>query len=90
MNQMLMGAIAAGSLVAGLFFFRFWRQMRDSLFLVFGIAFALLGLGQAIQALANIPQEEMSYIFLIRLAAFTLILVAILQKNRPAAKRPPS
>lgn len=78
----LSGAIAFGFLVAGLFFLRFWRKTGDGLFLAFAVAFALLGSGQAIQALANIPQEERGYIFLIRLVAFTLILVAIIRKNR--------
>jgi hypothetical protein len=81
----LSGAITLGFLVAGLFFLRFWRRTQDDLFLAFAIAFALLGVGQAIQAFANIPQEERSYIYLIRLAAFTLILVAIVRKNRSAA-----
>ncbi len=78
----LSGAITLGFLVAGLFFLRFWRRTRDGLFLAFAIAFVLLGIGQAIQALANIPQEERSYIYLIRLAAFTIILAAIIRKNR--------
>ncbi len=78
----LSGAITLGFLVAGLFFLRFWRRTRDGLFLAFAIAFVLLGIGQAIQALANIPQEERSYIYLIRLAAFTIILAAIMRKNR--------
>ena len=81
----LSGAITLGFLVAGLFFLRFWRRTQDDLFLAFAIAFALLGVGQAIQSFANIPQEERSYIYLIRLAAFTLILVAIVRKNRSAA-----
>ena len=78
----LSGSITLGFLLASLFFLRFWRRTRDSLFLAFATAFALLGLGQAIQALASIPQEERSYIFLIRLAAFTIILAAIVRKNR--------
>ena len=78
----LSGAIAFGFMVAALFFLRFWKRTRDALFLAFAVAFALLGLGQAVQALANIPQEERSYIFLIRLTAFTLILIAIVRKNR--------
>lgn len=78
----LSGAIAFGFIVAALFFLRFWRRTRDGLFLAFSTAFALLGLGQAVQALANITQEERSYIFLIRLAAFTLILFAIVRKNQ--------
>ena len=80
----LSGSITLGFLVAGLFFLRFWKRTHDGLFLAFAIAFALLGLGQAVQALANIPQEERSYLFLIRLAAFTIILIAIIRKNRLA------
>lgn len=80
----LSGAITLGFLVAGLFFLRFWRRTNDALFLAFAAAFALLGAAQAVQALANIPQEERSYIFLLRLAAFTIILAAIARKNRSA------
>jgi hypothetical protein len=82
----LSGAITLGFLVAGLFFLRFWRKTRDGLFLAFAMSFALLGVGQAVQALASIPQEERSYIYLIRLAAFTLILVAIFRKNRSSGR----
>ena len=78
----LSGSITFGFLIAGLFFLRFWRRTHDSLFLAFAAAFTLLGLGQAIQTVANIPLEERSHIFLIRLAAFTLILAAIVRKNR--------
>ena len=81
----LSGAITLGFLVASLFFLRSWRRTRDSLFLAFAIAFALLGLGQAVQSLASIPQEERSHLFLIRLAAFTIILAAIAHKNRASA-----
>lgn len=80
----LSGATAFGFLVCGLFFLRFWRRTRDPLFMAFALAFALLGVGQAILALANIPTEERSSIYLIRLAAFALILLAILRKNRRA------
>jgi len=83
----LSGAITLGFLVAGLFFLKFWRRTGDGLFLAFAMAFALLGAGQAIQALANIPEEERSYIFLIRLVAFTIILIAIIRKNRASDRR---
>lgn len=77
----LSGAITLGFLVAALFFLRFWRRTGDDLFVAFAFSFALLGLGQAVQALANIPEEERSYIYLIRLAAFLIILAAIIRKN---------
>ena len=81
----LSGAVAFGFLVCGLFFLRFWRRTRDQLFLAFALAFALLGAGQAILALGNIPTEERGSIYLLRLAAFALILIAILRKNRASA-----
>jgi hypothetical protein len=79
------GVVAAGFLVSGLFFLRFWRRTRDGLFISFALAFWLLGLGQTLVALTDIPVEERSWIYLIRLAAFLLILLAIFRKNRANA-----
>lgn len=75
------GLLTAGYAVAGVFFFSFWRHTRDSLFLVFGIAFWLMALNQALPILLGIPREEQSGIYLLRLAAFVLIIAAILRKN---------
>ena len=80
----LAGAVTLGFLVCSLFFMRFWHRTRDELFLAFAVAFGLLGLVQGLLALANIPTEERGSVYLIRLAAFTLILVAIVRKNRGA------
>ena len=44
--------------------------------------FLLLALGQALLALTNVPVEERSWIYLLRLAAFTLIIIGIVHKNR--------
>lgn len=81
----LSGAVALGFMVCGLFFLRFWRRTRDQLFLAFALAFALLGIGQTILALASIPTEERGSLYLMRLAAFLLILLAIAWKNRKTA-----
>jgi hypothetical protein len=78
----LSGAVALGFAACALFFLRFWRRTREELFLAFSIAFLLLGTGQTILALANIPTEERGSIYLIRLIAFLLILLAIYRKNR--------
>lgn len=80
----LSGAVTMGFVIAALFFLRFHKRTGDGLFLAFALAFALLGLVQALLAFANIPLEERSWIYLIRLAAFALILVAIWRKNREA------
>ena len=73
----LSGAVSVGFFVCGLFFLRYWKRSRDELFLTFALAFALLGAGQAILALASIPTEDRSSLYLIRLTAFLLILFAI-------------
>jgi hypothetical protein len=78
----LSGAVALGFAVCALFFLRFWKRTREELFLAFAFAFLLLGLGQTILSLANIPTEERGPVYLLRLAAFLLILLAIYRKNR--------
>jgi membrane-associated PAP2 superfamily phosphatase len=75
------GAITAGFVVCALFFARFWQRSRDSLFLAFAVCFALLAVGQALSTLLGLPQEERSWIYLLRLAAFLILIVAILRKN---------
>ena len=77
----LSGAVTMGFAVAAIFFLRFWRDTRDGLFLSFALAFLLLGLVQALLALGNVPVEERSWIYLIRLVAFLIILAAIVRKN---------
>lgn len=77
----LSGAVVAGFLVAGLFFLRFWKRSRDGLFAAFAIAFWLLGLNQALLTFSSVPAEERTWLFLLRLAAFVLILAAIWRKN---------
>jgi len=76
------GLITMGFLVSGLFFLRFWRRSGDMLFAAFAAAFWLLALNQALLALSNLPEEERSWMYLLRLAAFSLIIVGVAVKNR--------
>ena len=81
------GAISMGFAVAAMFFLRFWWRTRDLLFLAFAAAFALLAANHALIALSGAPREEQSPYFLLRLAAFVLIIAAVLWKNRPRPGR---
>ena len=83
--DVLSGAVAFAFALISLYFLRFWYRIRDPLFVWFAIAFILLGAGQTILALGGIPVEERSSIYLIRLAAFSLIIFAIFRKNRAPA-----
>lgn len=85
MDQLLMGMIAMASWVAGLFFLRFWRDTRDRLFLIFAVAFWLLGGTRIALAIAT-ESAEHSHLYWVRLLAFVLILVAIVDKNWPSRK----
>lgn len=80
----LSGAVTFGFLISGLFFARFWRRTGDSFFLAFSGAFILLGINQALLVFSGIPVEERSPFYLLRLAAFLLIIAAIIRKNARA------
>ena len=73
---------ATAALASGLFFFRFWRESRDRLFAFFGAAFFVLALSWALLALINPSDETRPYIYAIRLAAFLLMIVGMVDKNR--------
>ena len=78
---MLLGAIALGYFVVALFFLRFWREGRDRFFLLFLLSFWVEGCNRIALALSPRPNEGTATIYLVRLAAFLLILLAILDKN---------
>ena len=83
MEQFLSGAIVMGFAVASVLFLSYWRRTRRALFLAFAASFLLLSLNYAWLAITNIPVEERSPLFLVRLLAFAMIIVAIIQSNRP-------
>ncbi len=76
------GLITMGFFIGGLFFLRYWRRTGDLLFGAFAVAFWLLALSQALLVMLVIPLEERSWVFLLRLSAFALIIAAIIAKNR--------
>ena len=84
----LTGAVAMASFVATLFFLRFWRQTRDSFFLLFAIAFGLDSLTRFVLGLTHPPDETEPLFYLTRLVTFILIIAAIIQKNRPGRVGP--
>ena len=82
LTELIAGAIVFGYWVAGLFFIRFWQETRDRLFLIFGVAFWVLGLQRLMLAFGRQLSEDGTSLHLVRLGAFLLILGAILDKNR--------
>lgn len=89
MNLLLIGAIAMASLVAGLFFLRFWRDTRDTFFLFFAASFLLEAANRTALGLSRDPNEGSPLFYLVRLVSFLLILLAIVQKNRAKKRTTP-
>jgi uncharacterized membrane protein len=89
-NDLLSGVLLAGYLVASLFFLRFWRKTRDRLFVYFSLAFGVLGLQRLLLALTTGTQEDVTYLYVLRLTAFLLILWAIISKNAGPSESPRS
>ena len=78
----LQAVSATAALASGLFFFRFWRDSRDRLFAFFGAAFCGLALSWALLALINPSDETRPYVYAIRLVAFLLMIIGMVDKNR--------
>lgn len=85
MNEMLIGAIAAGSFVVALFFFRFWRRTRDEFFLYFALSFFIEG-GNRIALAVSLGSDFEPMAYLVRLVTYALIVVAIIRKNRRSSE----
>jgi hypothetical protein len=77
---MVSGALVLGYVVCALFFTRYWQQSRDRLFLFFAGAFALLALQRLL--LSMVEGTGTLVLYGVRALAFSLILIAIIDKNR--------
>lgn len=82
MNEFLSGIAAAGSVGVGLFFLRMWGETRDRFFALFSGAFWVLAFNWFALVLAAPASEHRHYFYIVRLAAFLLIIIAIVDKNR--------
>jgi len=79
-KAILAGANMLNAWAIALFFLRFWKKTGDRLFAWFAAAFILLGIERI--AMLSLSGETRFHIYLIRLAAFLVIMFAILDKNR--------
>lgn len=80
-QEFFSGFLGAAFLVCALFFLRFWRSTKDGLFAAFAFAFGLLSLQQFLTTFLGLPEEDRSWVYLLRLAAFVIVIIAIMRKN---------
>ena len=82
MTEFISGASAFAAAVIALFFLRYWRHTGDRLFLLFSLAFWVFASNRITIAAVDDTSEAAVYLYLVRLLAFGLIIVAIVDKNR--------
>ncbi|VXB76438.1 DUF5985 family protein [Massilia sp. 9I] len=87
MTQLMYGAISMASLTIALFFLRFWRNTGDRFFLYFALSFFIEGVHRIYSAVLNEAGEDSPLHYLIRVAAYGLIVWAIVEKNLPPRDR---
>lgn len=80
------GMLAGGYAIVAMYFLKFWQQTSDRVFGFFAAAFCLLFIQRVLLTLATDAIAHTSWYYLIRLLAFALIIVAIIDKNRGAAR----
>jgi hypothetical protein len=79
----LLGAIAAACFAVGLCFLRYWHSTRDRLFLFFMLSFWIEAANRVHMALTASWNESEPSHYIVRLASYVLIVLAIWDKNRP-------
>jgi len=85
-HGMLQGALAMGTFVIAVIFLRYWRDGGDRFFLYFALSFFVQAVNRVALALSASPQEGTPWQYAVRLLAYLLILVAIIDKNRPPGR----
>lgn len=82
------GLLTMASVVAALFFLRFWRETRERLFGFFALAFFGLGATWLGLAIINHPADEaqQEYAYVVRLVAFVILIIGIIDKNRRSGR----
>lgn len=85
-NEMLLGAIAAVSFVAGLLFLRYWHSTRDRFFVFLALSFWIEAGNRVLMGILGGWNEADPVHYTIRLVSYGLILFAIWDKNRPRPK----
>jgi hypothetical protein len=78
----LLGVIVMSEVVAAAYFFKFWRQTRDRLFLAFAAAFLIEVVNRGSILFIDDPAAGNPVIYTVRLLSYLLILAAIADKNR--------
>jgi hypothetical protein len=82
MKEVVWALSAVAAATIALFLALHWRRARDRFFLYFGGAFLALAASSIVLLTSTVDSEARPAAYVIRLLAFLLIIVAIVDKNR--------
>lgn len=80
------GSLTTLAAVAALCLLRFWVETKDRLFALFAAAFALMAVHWGVLTAVAPAAQSRHWIYLLRLAALSMIAAAIIDKNRTTAR----
>jgi hypothetical protein len=86
-NYLLTGAIGMASLIAALFFLRFWKTTHDRFFLYFAVSFLIQGVNRFFLVQGAQASDDTPIGYLFRLISYMLIVIAVIEKNRRSSSR---
>lgn len=83
------GIAMCAFLASAIFFLKFWRASGDKFFLYFSVACGLLAFERVLLLIllpdihigAHTPESQ-AWVYLVRLAAFLVIIGAVIERNR--------
>jgi hypothetical protein len=70
------------NLLVALYFLRFWFESRDRLFFIFSLAFSIFAVNRILLSILDVENEARTFVYVLRLIAFLLIILGIVDKNR--------
>jgi len=88
MIDALLGASVVTALAISVFFLRFHAETKDRFHLLFAAAFACLAANRVLLVALGDDRETGAAVYLVRAAAFVLIIIAVVDKNRGPGGRP--
>lgn len=77
----LSGMIAAGYAACSLVLLRLWMRGGDGFVRSLALTLTMLGVAQAFVTFAGSANDNQGYVYLLRAAAFCILIIDILRKN---------
>jgi hypothetical protein len=81
MTLALYGFLTAGHLAIAVLFLRLWRRNRATLLLAFAVAFALMAVSYVLVSMFEAGLAPRAPAYLVRLAAFLVIILGVAAVN---------